>query len=366
MPDTLSPTVANLIRPHYKDLAGYVSAGMEAGKDSQRVFMNANENPYQLPSLEGFNRYPEPQPPALLSAFAKHYEVEPDELLISRGADEAIVLITRLFCEPKQDAVLLCPPTFGMYGVNARSMPGRCVDVPLLKSGAGFSLDEAGILNAVKNDDSIKLVFLCSPNNPTADSFPQAQLRRLISALEGHAMVVLDETYVAFSANGSLSQWLSAHPNLLLLKTLSKSHSMAGMRIGGLISADRCLIQLMRSKCLDAYPLPVASIQAALHALSEQLRPVVDANIQSILAGRSTLAQAFAASAEVNCVYPSDSNFLLIEMPRAKEFLAHCAAADIVLRDFSNKAGTENCIRVSVGTPEQNEALLEQLVSFST
>ena len=361
----MNDALFGLIRPHYRTLQGYVSAGMESGKDETKIFMNANENPYELPGLEGYNRYPEPQPPKLLSAYADLYGVRPEHIVATRGADEAIVVLTKLFCEPDQDAVLICPPTFGMYAVDARAMPADVAEVPLVKTESGsFALDAEGIKTAAQ-EKAVKLVFLCSPNNPTGTSFPHAEILDLCKELEGQAVIILDETYAEFSQAGSLSGKLNDHPNLVILRTLSKSYSLAGMRMGTLLSGDENFIALIRSKCLDAYPLPKASIDAALKVMSPALQETAGDNRRKLLAARDRLMEEFRQNPLVRYVYPSDANFFLVKMDRAKDFLNHCAEHNIILRDFTGKALTKDCIRVSIGLPEENEKLLTLLSNFA-
>ncbi|MGB0720573.1 MAG: aminotransferase class I/II-fold pyridoxal phosphate-dependent enzyme, partial [Bdellovibrionales bacterium] len=264
----MNPAIQSLIRPHYLDLQGYVSAGMEAEKSADIIFLNANENPFELPGLEGFNRYPKPQPPELALAYANAYGVSPDQIIMTRGADEAIVILTKLFCEPDRDSVLVCPPTFGMYGVDARAMPAGVVEVPLIKADGIFKLDVQNIIekatpNTQYPTPQVKLVYICSPNNPTGNSFDHVDILGLAAALEGKAIVIVDETYAEFSDQGSLCEDLESAPNMIILRTLSKSYAFAGMRMGCFISGDTDFIALCKSKALDAYPLPQASIEAA-------------------------------------------------------------------------------------------------------
>ena len=356
--------IKNLLRPHYLELDGYVSAGMEVTKDDTTIFLNANENPFELPGLEGFNRYPQPQPEALALAFANAYGVEPDQIIMTRGADEALVILTKLFCEPHKDAVLICPPTFGMYGVDARAAPANVIEVPLIKQDGTFKLDQAGIIeNASKPE--VKLVYICTPNNPSGTSFDHIDVLGIAAALEGKAMVVVDETYAEFSQQGSICEDLESAPNLIVLRTLSKSYSFAGMRMGCFISPDKEFISLVKAKALDAYPLPVMSIQAAFHVLSPEIQSVAKDNIKKLLAERDRVIEAFDASDAVEHIYPTDANFFLVQMKNAKGFLAHCAKQRVILRDFSSKPLTENCLRISIGTPDENNLLLDLLNKFS-
>ncbi len=345
-------------------MEGYSSAGMEAGKSSDKIYLNANENPYELPGLEGLNRYPEPQPLALREAYAQAYGVENSQVVMTRGADEALVLLTKVFCEPHQDSILISTPTFGMYAVDAKSMPCNVVDVPLLKDAGTFALDSKGIMEAAK-DKGVKIVFICSPNNPTGTSFLHDEIAEICDVLEGEAVVVLDETYAEFTDVGSMVEDLESTPNLIILRTLSKSYSFAGMRMGCILCGDDDFMSLLRSKVMDAYPLPRLSIEAAFHVLSPEVREIAQENINKLLDERVRMEKALDQSDQIVHVYPSDANFLLIEMKDAKGFCDFAAENNVIIRDFSFKAGTENCLRLSIGTPEQNDLVLDLLQEFS-
>lgn len=359
----MTTPLTRLLRRHYIDLQGYVSAGMEVKKDESTVFMNANENPFSLPGLEGFNRYPEPQPAALLNAYAKLYGVEADNIVATRGADEAIVVLTKLFCEPHKDAIVIHPPTFGMYQVDARAMPANVIEVPLKKNNGAYALDVDGMIAAAKKP-ATKLVFICNPNNPTANSFQHTDIEKICRETKDDAVILLDETYAEFTVQGSLAGKLAQYPNLIILRTLSKSYSMAGMRMGTMLCDDKDVIKLARSKALDAYPLPRASIEAALKVMTPELQAQAKKNIQILLSERDRLIAAFKKSPITIHVYPSDTNFFLVELKDTKGFLEYCAMQKIILRDFSTKPLTENCLRISVGTPEQNDQLLALLNKF--
>lgn len=361
----MNPSIANLLRSHYLELQGYVSAGMEVKKTDNLVFMNANENPYELPGLEKCNRYPQPQPVELLEAYARAYGCTPDNIIMTRGADEALVVLTKLFCEPHKDKILINPPTFGMYKVDAQTMPASVVSVPLLEEDGTFVLNKDEIIKQATNEDQhIKLVFICTPNNPTGNAFDHGDITDIILALEGHAIIVLDETYTEFCSQGSMAGQLVDLPNLIILRTLSKSYSMAGMRMGCFLSGDTEFVKLVRAKALDAYPLPVESVKAALHVLSPQIQHIAHENIKKLLHNRKKLEKAFKDCGEITYIYPSDANFLLIRMKNAGEFCAFARENGIILRDFSSKPETKDCLRISVGTPEQNDKLLEILKEF--
>lgn len=358
----MNDALKKLIRPHYLMSEGYSSAGMEAGKADDIAYMNANENPFPLPALTGMERYPEPQPQSLAEAYAHAYGLgSPDQILMTRGADEAITLLTRVFCEPGEDSITIHPPTFGVYKAYSDGMPVAVNTVPLLQENGTFHLDEEGLIAAAARS---KLLFICNPNNPSGTEFPHEQIRRIIRAVEGKAAVVVDETYAEMSAQGSLAAKLSDYPNLIMLRTLSKSYGLAGMRMGSALCHDKDFIALMRTKVMETYPLPRESIKAAMIALDPDNAEQVKENIIKMLTERDRIREMFQMSRLVNHIYPSSANFLLIEMERASEFVAYCAQHKMILRDFSTKPMTENCIRISPGTPEQNDKLFTLLRSF--
>lgn len=359
--------ISKCLRAHYASMQGYVSAGMESDKTAKKLFLNANENPYELPGLESFNRYPEPQPKALAKAYADLYSVQPDQLVMTRGADEAIVTITKLFCEPHKDAVIICPPTFGMYGVNASAMPCEKIEVPLIKQDKTYTLDKDAIITTAKDESKhVKLIYICTPNNPTANSLDHTDIIEIINGVEGHALVILDETYAEFSKQGSLSLRLNEFPNLLILRTLSKSFSMAGMRMGCFLCADTDFIALAKAKALDAYPIPRASLEAALHVMSDDIQKLARDNIKTLLDERDRIADTLENNTLVRTIFDSDANFILVEMDRAREFIEFAKSKDVILRDFSQGEHTKDCIRISVGTPEQNDTMLGLLKEFSS
>ncbi|PCI55516.1 MAG: histidinol-phosphate transaminase [Alphaproteobacteria bacterium] len=365
MSDTKNDAIFKHIRDHYKTMEGYSSAGMLSGKDAAKTYLNANENPYPLPGLEELNRYPEPQPPTLLEAYAQTYGVEHTQVAMTRGADEALVVLTKTFCEPHKDQILISSPAFGMYAVDAQAMPSGVIDVPLIKADGTFTLDHEEIVKQAKAPENhIKLVFICSPNNPTGGSFSHELISEICEALEGHAVVILDEAYAEFSKAGSMTADLDSTPNLIILRTLSKAYSFAGMRMGCMLCGNENFISLIRTKVLDAYPLPRMSIEAAFHVLSPDLKPIVEENIQKILAERNRINEVLEQSDKITHIYPSDANFLLIEMDKAKEFCAFTAENNVILRDFSSQKGTENCLRLTIGTPEENDMVLDLLEKF--
>jgi histidinol-phosphate aminotransferase len=320
--------------------------------------LHANELPWRVAgdsSQAGLNRYPEPQPPPLVQGLAKLYGVQAEQLLVGRGSDEAIDLLVRVFCRAGHDNVIVCPPTFGMYGVAARIQGAEVRAVPLLGSD-GFSLDSDGILDVV--DDNTKLVFVCSPNNPTANALPPAQLIALARQLAPRALLVVDEAYLDFANVESVTARLNELPNLAVLKTLSKAHGLAGARCGALIAAPE-IIQLAR-KVIPPYAITELTVEAVLPLLQPEAQAALRTRVAKLLAERARLAQGLAARSGVLKVWPSDANFLLVEFADPDKVLARVRAAGLIIRDLRQNQ-LPQALRISVGTPEENDRLLGSL-----
>lgn len=346
----------DLARPEIRALKAYQHARWEPGL----VRLNANELPWRSPaehSEAGLNRYPEPHPHALAAALAAHYGVPAPMLLPGRGSDEAIDVLIRAFCRAGEDAVLICPPTFGMYAVAARIQGASIVEVPLARS-AGFALDAAAVRERclMARAPQVKLVFLCSPGNPTGNRLERAAVLALLRALEGRALVVVDEAYIEFCDEPSLTTALEAHPGLVVLRTLSKAHGLAGARCGSLIAAAE-LVALLR-KVIMPYALAQPTIEVVMRALAPQVQAQMQRHLLTLRGERARMAQRLAALPGVQRVWPSDANFLLIECDDARRLVGRAHDGGFLLRDLSGVAGLGQAVRVTLGTPEQNERLL--------
>lgn len=346
--------VLDLARPDLRGLKPYSSARMEAS--AAAVMLNANEAPQAFVSHAGpaLNRYPMPQPPPLLAALAARYGVPESSVLAGRGSDEAIDLLVRAFCRAGQDAVLICPPTFGMYQVAAAVQGAKLQSVPL-DARNGFSLDLAAVAAAVTA--STRLVFLCSPNNPTGGVLPREPVLELVRRLHGRALVVVDEAYVEFSNAGSLADVLLQYPNLAILRTLSKAFGLAAARIGCLL-ADPQVIELLR-RIMAPYPLPQPCVELALAALQQSA--AVDAWVRSVAAERERVHASLRLLPGVLDVWPSQANFLSFRVSDAQASWTALAARGVVVRDVSHYLGLAGALRVSVGTAAQNDAFLHAL-----
>lgn len=347
-------SVLDLARPEIRALTPYSSARLEAS--GGEIFLNANESPWApaADAGEGLNRYPDPQPTALRERLAQLYGVAGEQLLIGRGSDEAIDLLVRAFCRAQADAILISPPTFGMYSVAA-AIQGAAVQVCPLR--ADFSVDVDRLLAGLT--PAVKLVFVCTPNNPTGGLLPLAEIDRMATALRGRALLVVDEAYIEFAAAPSAQTLLAQHENLAVLRTLSKAYALAGARVGVLLAAP-CVIELLR-RILAPYPLPLGSIDAALAATSDAGLEQAGGRIAMLRKQRDLLRHELGLLPQVREVLPSAANFLCVRWDDAAATYAQLRSAGIVVRDATRYPGLAGCLRISVGTPAENRRLLDVL-----
>ncbi|MEP7246786.1 MAG: histidinol-phosphate transaminase [Gammaproteobacteria bacterium] len=347
--------ITELARPDIVALKPYEHASWEPPLER----LHANELPWRATgdaTDAGLNRYPEPQPRELVTRLGKLYGAAPDQVLVGRGSDEAIDLLVRCFCRAGQDAVLICPPTFGMYAVAARIQGAEVVSVPL-RVDEGFSLDVDEILRQCT--PNVKLVFLCSPNNPTGNLINEADILRIAARLQGRALVVVDEAYVEFASTESLIRRVSEIPQIAVMRTLSKSHGLAGARCGTLI-ADPEIIALLR-KVIPPYAVPQLTVEAVLRLLAPTQLAVMNSRIVEIRSERERVIATVRTLPGVRRVWPSDSNFFLAEFADPQRALDSARAANLLIRDVRAQAGIGRTVRISLGTPEQNDRLIGAL-----
>jgi len=347
-------SVLDLARPEIRAMQPYSSARMEAS--GGEVFLNANESAWTQVGDDGLgcNRYPEPQPAALVEALAALYGVRREQLLVGRGSDEAIDLLVRAFCRAGRDAIAIQPPTFGMYSVCARIQDAGIVEVPL---AADFTVDADALLTALT--PAVKLVFVCTPNNPTGQPVPRATIERLARELAGRALLVVDEAYVEFADGGSVAGLIDTYDNLAVLRTLSKAWALAGARIGTLL-AHAEVIALLR-KIIPPYPLPLPCLTAALEGLSAQGQAEAAEHIRIVRAERARMTPALAALPGVREVLPSQANFLAVRFDDAGAAYQRLFAAGIVVRDVRRYPNLGDALRITIGTPAENARVLDVL-----
>ncbi len=318
--------------------------------------LHANEAPWRPAgdtTTAGLNRYPEPQPRALIERLGELYGVPASSVLATHGSDEGIDLLSRIYLRAGADAILQCTPTFGMYQVAARIQGAGVVEIPL-DPARGWAVDPERLLAAWL--PHVKLVYLCSPNNPTSNLLDAAALEEICKALDGKAIVVIDEAYIEWSRSLSLTRWLNRFSTLAILRTLSKAHALAGARVGALL-ANPELIELAK-RVIPPYSLAAPSVEAALRALDPSELAAAHARLEGLLAERDYLARRLAASPLVDRVWPSDANFLLIDCRDAGHFIKNTLAGGLIVRDLRAHPALPRSLRVSVGTREQNDALL--------
>ena len=336
-----------LVRPNIRTLKPYSTARDEFSGGEITTWLDANENPYD----NGVNRYPDPHQKLLKQKIAALKGVREEQVFIGNGSDEAIDLCYRIFCRPGVDNAVSIAPTYGMYRVAADINDVEMREVPL---GADFSLPADALLAAA--DERTRLLWLCSPNNPTGNAFPAAGIERLLREFDG--MVVLDEAYIDFADGGGFLPRLGEFPNLIVLQTLSKAWGMAGLRLGLAFASEEIAGLFGRVK----YPYNINTLTQ--RAVAESLRRDISAQVAAIRAERSRLAAALAACPCIGQVYPSEGNFLLVKTAAPDPLYRELVAAGVIVRNRSRIAGCEGCLRITVGRPEENDRMLETVKNF--
>ena len=340
-----------LVRPDLRAFTPYEHAVY----DPRYARLHANESHWRHAfdgTAAGLNVYPNPDPVGLVGRLARVYGVPEDRLLMTRGSDDGIDVLCRAFCRAGEDRVVVCPPTFGMYAVAARIQGAGVVEAPL---GVGdFALDPDAVVAAAR--DGARLVFLCSPNNPTGNALEPDLVAGVCAALLDRAIVVVDEAYGEFSRVPSALTLLADHPNLVVLRTLSKAYALAGARLGILCGAPE-LLRLLRA-LLPPYPIPTPSLAAVEALLEPAALGRARAEIGETLDRREALAGALAPLAAVRRVWPSEANFLLVRCGDAARALAACRERGLLVRDFSGKPGLEGCLRVTIGDATECERVV--------
>lgn len=344
--------IDSLVRDNIKKLKPYSSARSEY-RGNAEVFLDANENNYGSPLDENFNRYPDPLQWKLKQGISKIKGVPPQNIFVGNGSDEVIDIAFRIFCEPGKDNVIICPPTYGMYKVCANI---NDVDVKEVLLTNNFQLDVEGILSAI--DPQTKLLFICSPNNPTGNSFNRLDIEFLLNNFQG--IVMIDEAYINFSRQKPFLQELTEYENLVVMHTLSKAWGLAGLRIG-LGFASEVIIDLF-NKVKPPYNINDSSQLLGINAL-ENIKQVNE-NIKNTVEQRIFLAEKLKGFDFVETVYPSDANFILIKVSDADKLYQYLLMQRIIVRNRSREPLCENCIRITVGTQIENEKLLKALKKY--
>lgn len=345
--------IQNLARENIQKMTPYLSARRLGGNGD--VWLNANEYPTSptLSVVSDLNRYPECQPKAVIERYAAYAGVNPAEVLVSRGADESIELLLRAFCETGKDAVLFCPPTYGMYSVSAETFG---IERKTITARSDWQLD----LEAIEaNLDKVKLIYVCSPNNPTGNIVNPKDIQSLLDMAKGRAMVAIDEAYIEFCPEHNKTSWLKTYPHLVILRTLSKAFALAGLRCGFTIARSEIIELLL--KVIAPYPLAVPVADMAAEALLPAGIAIMQERVASIKASRAWLVDKLNQDDRVIEVYPSETNYILVRFKEAAPVFKGLWDAGVILRDQSKQVGLENCLRITIGTQQECEAVIRTL-----
>ncbi len=342
-----------ILRKNIKNLIPYSSARDEY-KGTEGIFLDANENGYGSPLNKDYNRYPDPLQLSLKEQLSNIKNTPKETIFLGNGSDEAIDILYRAFCEPGIDNVIICPPTYGMYEVSANINDVEIIKVPLIEDT--FQLNVPSVLESVTTHT--KLIFICCPNNPTGNGVKWTDIKAILSFFKG--IVVIDEAYIDFAGYRSLISELKNYSNIVILQTFSKGWGMAGLRVG-MAFASTQIIEIF-NKVKSPYNINSISQQLISEALKNKLQ--VDARIKEIISEREKLSKELARFSFVTRVYPSEANFILVKTINCLDLYNYLATHKIIVRDRSNVMLCENCLRITIGTKEENKKLIEQLQQY--
>jgi histidinol-phosphate aminotransferase len=341
--------IKKLVRPHILELEAYSSARDEySGRKG--IFLDANENPLGSTSRKSYNRYPDPYQKNLKKVIGKVKNISPANIFLGNGSDEAIDLLIRIFCEPLRDSILVMPPTFELYEVAGKINQNEIIKVQLTKD---FQIDTEMVLSAV--EPHTKIIFICSPNNPSGNSMERDCILEIISNFKG--VIVIDEAYCDFSKAESFLHILADHTNLIILQTFSKAWGLAGLRLG-MAFANTQVIELL-NKVKAPYNINTATQAVALKALKKQDHK--DYMVQTLLAERKILRLELSNLNIVEQVYPSDANFLLVKFKNAEKVYNFLLQNKVIVRNRSNVVLCDEALRITVGSEKENDFLIETL-----
>jgi histidinol-phosphate aminotransferase len=343
-----------ILRPHILTLTPYASARDEY-EGTEGIFLDANENPIGSITRQPYNRYPDPYQAAIKQKLAAIRHVRPNQIFLGNGSDEAIDLLIRATCTPREDEVILLPPTYGMYEVSAAINDVPVVRVPLTPD---FGVDLPAVLGAVAAHPRAKLIFFCSPNNPTGNRLRTEDILRVLDVFPG--LVVVDEAYIDFTGGASFVSRLDAYPNLVVLQTFSKAWGLASLRLGMAFASPAIIAILNKLKP----PYNISGVTQQLVGESLDNLTSVEKMVGEILQQRDGLRDQLVEVPVVRHVYPSDANFMLVKVQDARAVYHFLVNRKIIVRDRSNVKLCEGCLRISVGTAEENRQLLTALREF--
>jgi histidinol-phosphate aminotransferase len=341
-----------ILRPHILTLTPYASARDEY-EGTEGIFLDANENPLGSVTPDAYNRYPDPYQWALKKKLAAIRKVDVKQIFLGNGSDEAIDLLIRATCSPQSDEIILLPPTYGMYEVSASINDVRMVKVPLTPD---FQIDLPTILKVI--NEKSKLIFVCSPNNPTANLLKSEDILTILQHFPG--LVVVDEAYIDFAPDHTFVNKLSEFPNLVVMQTFSKAWGLAGLRLGMAFASEE-IIQIL-NKLKSPYNINTLTQELVEHSINTV--EAKDQMVAQILQDKQLLKNELSQLPVVQHIYPSDANFLLVKVTEARAMYQHLIEDKIIVRDRSKVILCENCLRITIGTAVENQKLIQRMLTF--
>ncbi|KAF1367979.1 histidinol-phosphate transaminase [Yokenella regensburgei] len=347
-------SIEELARENVRNLTPYQSARRLGGKGD--VWLNANEFPTAVPfglTQQTLNRYPECQPKAVIENYAQYAGLKPEQVLVSRGADEGIELLIRAFCEPDKDAILFCPPTYGMYSVSAETFG---VEYRTVQALDDWQLNLPAIAEQL---DGVKVVYVCSPNNPTGQIINPQDLRVLLEMTRGKALVVADEAYIEFCPQATLAGWIADYPHLVVLRTLSKAFALAGLRCGFTLASEQVINLLL--KVIAPYPLSTPVADIAAQALTPLGITQMRERVAQILSERQYLVSQLQETACVEQVFDSETNYILVRITASSAVFKSLWDQGIILRDQNKQPSLSGCLRITIGTRAESQRVIDAL-----
>ncbi|UDG80987.1 Histidinol-phosphate aminotransferase [Candidatus Hartigia pinicola] len=346
--------VVSLARKNVKKMTPYMSARRLGGEGD--VWLNANEYPiapeYQF-NEHNLNRYPDCQPTNVVLNYAAYAKLLPEQVLTCRGADESIELLIRAFCEPGKDAIMFFPPTYGMYSVSAETFGVEQKKITLFSD---WSLDVKAIR---KNLSNTKLIYICNPNNPTGNVFNTKDLTEILEMTTNSALVVIDEAYIEFCPEYSVTSWLKNYPNLVVLRTLSKAFALAGLRCGFTLASTDVIDLLL--KVIAPYPLSTPVAKIASQALNLDGITIMKSRIATITKNRTLLSRALSKLSIIEKIFPSETNYILVRFFNSRKVFTTLWDQGIILRDQHKQVGLSHCLRITIGTETENLRVIEAI-----
>nr|WP_246225659.1 histidinol-phosphate transaminase [Enterobacteriaceae endosymbiont of Plateumaris rustica] len=359
--DKYKNNINKIAKKNIINLIPYQSARLLDNSRFDHILLNANESPitpiFKL-IKNTFNRYPEPQPKRLIKNYSNYCGINVDNILVSRGADEGIDLLMRTFCNYKSDKILFCPPTYGMYYINAKILG---IKINAVKSLENWQLD----LNTIKKTlDNVKIIYICNPNNPTGNLINQNDIIELLEITQGKSIVVIDEAYIEFCITYTIVHLIEKYSNLVVLRTLSKAFSLAGLRCG-FVLANKEIINLLL-KVIAPYPIPEPVSDIAVQALNRKNLILMHNNINKLMNNKLWLIKNLKKCHVVKNIFPSQTNYVLTKFFKSNYIFKKLSQKGIIVRNQDHNIGLSNCLRISVGTDYESTKLISVLQELSS